>query len=139
MDTLANRLKREREIKGITQDALAKLVGRKKRQSLISNLESGTYKSSPWLPEIAYALGLHAMWLKNGIGPKDIQPQTLLVQEPAPAEYASNVKQLPIESPLRRELLSIVDRMSERGLQVLIYEAEKIDKSYPRSQKNHSS
>ena len=120
MDTLANRLKREREIKGITQDALAKLVGRKKRQSLISNLESGTYKSSPWLPEIAYALGLHAMWLKNGIGPKDIQPQTLLVQEPAPAEYASNVKQLPIESPLRRELLSIVDRMSERGLQVLI-------------------
>lgn len=39
MDTLAHRLKTEREARHLTQSALAKLVSPKKRQSLISNFK----------------------------------------------------------------------------------------------------
>lgn len=133
MNTLADRLKQEREARGLTQEALAKRVGKNKRQSLISNIEKGTYKSSPWLPEIAYALGIHAMWLKNGIGPKEIHGGHA-VHEPAPTAYPANVTPLPTNNPLRTELAIIAERMTERGLQVLIYEAEKIDKLYPKAQ-----
>lgn len=141
MSNLATRLREAREAKGLTQEALAKLVGPKKRQSLIGNLEAGAYPGSPWLPEIAYALGVHAMWLKNGIGPKNIYPQQpgQPGQENLLPNPPENVKQLPIENPLRRELLSIVDRMSDRGISILIYEAEKIDRAYPKTQKNHSN
>lgn len=95
MDTLAHRLKTEREARHLTQSALAKLVSPKKRQSLISNLEAGAYPSSPFLPEIAYVLGLHAMWLKTGIGPKYINPPrdhaepATSVQEPPVIPYLS--------------------------------------------------
>lgn len=70
MNTFADRLRITREEKGLTQDALAKLVDRKKTQSIISNLESGANKSSTFLPEIAHILGVDAYWLKTGRGSK---------------------------------------------------------------------
>lgn len=138
MTSLADRLKDERELKKLTQAELARRVGVKKRQSLISNIESGLYQSSPYLPEIAYALGVQAMWLKTGLGPKPIYPgdkdiegrflpltngagqtTTLKLQEP---------------SPLESELASHIASMSERGLIVLIEEAQKIAARYPKAQ-----
>lgn len=68
MDTLAKRLKAERKRLKLTQAQLAKKVDAEKEQSLISNLETGTYLSSPYMPEIAHALGVDAYWLKTGKG-----------------------------------------------------------------------
>ena len=68
MDTFAERLRKTREGKGLTQDGLAKLVDRTKSQSIIANLESGANKSSTYLPEIAHILGVDAYWLKTGKG-----------------------------------------------------------------------
>lgn len=152
METLADRLKAEREARGLTQDVLAKKVSRKKHQSLISNLEAGTYKSSPFLPEIAYALGVHAMWLKTGIGPKEIlhklntigPPPALpapmhAAEPPRDDSYTSNIVPMRPASPLLDELIGLASRMSDVGLQVLIYEAKKIDKDYPKPQANHAN
>jgi len=58
-----------------------------------------------------------------------------MLREPSET-YPINVTPFPVENPLRRELMVIADRMSDRALQVLIYEAEKIDKAYPRALPN---
>lgn len=68
MSTFAERLKSMREQKGLTQDALAKLIDRTKSQSVIASLESGANKSSSYIPEIARALGVDSYWLKTGKG-----------------------------------------------------------------------
>lgn len=134
MQTLAERLITEREAQGLTQPELARRA--KISQSFVAALETGLQRSSGWLPEIAYALGLHAMWLKTGIGPKSLQAT---IGEPSSPVYSTNVTPLPISRPLMRELTQVAERMSERGLQVLIYEAEKIDKLYPKAEKNSGS
>lgn len=77
MVTFAERLKATREKKGLTQDALAKLVDRSKSQSIIANLESSANKSSTYLPEIAHALGVDAYWLKTGRGQPNPSSPTL--------------------------------------------------------------
>jgi len=70
MGTLASRLKAERERHKLTQDQLAKKVDPTKKQSLIANIEAGTYDSSTYLPEIAHILRVDAFWLKTGRGSK---------------------------------------------------------------------
>jgi transcriptional regulator with XRE-family HTH domain len=68
MNTFADRLKTERERLDISQDELAKLVDKKKKQSFISNFETGARKGTAWMVEIAHALGVDAYWLKTGKG-----------------------------------------------------------------------
>ncbi len=67
MEMFKDRLRKAREARGLSQDQLAKLVGKEKQQSLIGNLESGGRASSTYIPEIAHALGVDAYWLKTGI------------------------------------------------------------------------
>lgn len=66
--SFADRLKTERERLGLSQDELAKLVDKKKKQSFISNFETGARKGTTWIVEIAHALGVDAYWLKTGKG-----------------------------------------------------------------------
>lgn len=68
MESLAQRLITTRLEKKWSQDDLANKVGI--RQSFIGALEAGNQKTSGWLPEIAYALGVDAYWLKTGKGDK---------------------------------------------------------------------
>lgn len=74
MKTLADRLRTERKSAGLTQTELAKKSGLK-HQSHIANLENEYRKGSTHLPNIADALGLHAIWLKNGTGPKYLKAE----------------------------------------------------------------
>lgn len=66
MKNLAERLTWAREQKGLTQAALAKLVG--VSQSTIGNLESGLRQSARKIANIALALDVDALWLAEGRG-----------------------------------------------------------------------
>lgn len=66
METLAERLRHERERLGWSQPELARRSGVK--QSFIGALEARNQESSAWLPELAHALGVDTYWLKTGKG-----------------------------------------------------------------------
>lgn len=71
MKTLAERLIAAREGKGWTQPELARAAG-VKNQSSIGMLESGARKSSSYIPAIANALNISALWLAEGKGPRTL-------------------------------------------------------------------
>lgn len=79
MDTLAKRLTARRDELGLTQEDLA--IKAKVSQGTIGHLESGRNASSRKLPQIAHTLGVNALWLSEGKGPK--YPGTLIDQDPA--------------------------------------------------------
>ncbi len=129
MDTLAERLKTEREERGLTQAALAKQVGRLKHQSLIANLEAGTYKSSPFLPEIAFALGLQAMWLKTGRGPKYID-RRYETADAAP-HVADLVQPYSNARPMVQKICGIAEKISDDGLKSAVGYLEYLAADFP--------
>lgn len=69
MDTLATRLVTARTEAGLTQTELARAAGLK-NQSIVGSLESGYRKSSSYTPALAAVLGVNALWLADGRGPK---------------------------------------------------------------------
>lgn len=106
MRTLAERLKAEREAAGLTQEDLAKKSG--VGQSMIGNLESGLRKGSAKLPNIAAALGLHALWLKEERGPKHLDAgqslqDGLYVTDPELIEIITELQNAP--EVVRRQML----------------------------------
>ncbi len=68
MELLRHRLKTERKRMKLTQCQLAALVDKNMGQSFISNLETGEREETPFIPELAHALGVDAYWLKTGKG-----------------------------------------------------------------------
>lgn len=68
MSEFGTRLRRERELAGLSQGQLAKLIDKNKGQSFISNFETGGRVATSWVVEIAHALGVDAYWLKTGKG-----------------------------------------------------------------------
>lgn len=69
MNTLASRLKEARKEKKLSQEALAKMLGAD-HGSFISNVESGRNKSFSKIVQAAEILGVNALWLAEGKGPK---------------------------------------------------------------------
>lgn len=72
---------------------------------------------------------------------RPLQPGTPKNQiHQTPGDYNSrNIVSLPAQNKLITELNTLAAIMSERGLQVLIYEADKINKLYPKAQANSAS
>jgi SOS-response transcriptional repressor LexA len=66
MKTLAERVKAARALARLTQKALADKAG--VEQPVISQLETGKNLQSAYLPKIAHACGVSAIWLSDGIG-----------------------------------------------------------------------
>ncbi len=66
MNTLSGRLLSARLERNWSQSKLAREAGI--NQSIIALLENGDRKSTTYLPEIAYALGVSAIWLARGRG-----------------------------------------------------------------------
>lgn len=66
--TFGERLRAARKAAKLTQGALAKRVGMS--QSNLSELENGEYPSSSFTAQLAEALGVRALWLADGRGPK---------------------------------------------------------------------
>lgn len=79
--TIGQRIKQTRVAIPLTQKELAKKVGI--AQPTLSELENGDSASSAYLPAIAAALGVNALWLQTEKGPKhpikDISPKELLL------------------------------------------------------------
>lgn len=65
---IGQRLKEERSLKGLSQQALADAVGIK--QSAISQLEKGVSQKTSYVAAIAAKLGVSALWLETGKGPR---------------------------------------------------------------------
>ena len=68
MNTIADRIRAERKRLGLSQAELAKRVSSEAGQSFISNIETGARTDTPFIPELAHALGVDAYWLKTGKG-----------------------------------------------------------------------
>lgn len=66
---MAQRIQQRMDEIGMTQEALAKLIGA--TQPSIYKLLSGKTRRSTRLPEIARALGVRLEWLLDGIEPKE--------------------------------------------------------------------
>lgn len=69
MESLATRLAAARVEARLTQTELAKVAGLK-NQSIVGSLESGYRKNSSHTPALAAALGVNALWLAEGRGPR---------------------------------------------------------------------
>lgn len=114
METPGQRIKAEREAKGLTQEQLAKMVG--SSQSTIASLERRGSKSSAVLAKIAAALGLNALWLAEKKGPKYLNDAPEL--PPDEAALLDAYRRLPAGWAyyLRRkasELATIADNLPE--------------------------
>ncbi len=68
MEHIGQRIKRERELLGLTQVELARQSG--VAQSTIGGLESQRNPGSAHTAQIAKALGVNPLWLATGIGEK---------------------------------------------------------------------
>jgi transcriptional regulator with XRE-family HTH domain len=66
--TIGNRIRATRQEIGMTQTDLRKKAGMS--QSALSEVERGDSASTSKLPSIAAALGVNALWLETGKGPK---------------------------------------------------------------------
>lgn len=67
METFGDRIKRRRLDLGLSQTALADLVGIK--QQTIDGMEKTPKRRSRFTVQIAAALGVRAEWLDTGVGP----------------------------------------------------------------------
>lgn len=99
MSARGDRLKRARKALGISQNALAKIVGIK--QATVANLERGKSDSSKHLTALAAACGVSATWLDTGQGEMRANQSTLQ------AEFAK----LPPE--LQRRVLAVARALRE--------------------------
>jgi phage repressor protein C with HTH and peptisase S24 domain len=69
MTSFALRVRKTRQERGFTQAELAHKIG--VRQSTIGNIESGRNQGSTMVAQLAAALGVNALWLAEGKGPKE--------------------------------------------------------------------
>lgn len=76
MDSIGSRLKLARRKRKLTQQALADAAG--VRQSTIGNIEGGSRTGLQSLQPIARALSINYEWLRDGHGPMDAAPDSLI-------------------------------------------------------------
>lgn len=84
---LGKRVKEIREIRGLTQDQLAKRVGM--TQGAIHNLEKRDSRGTRYIMEIAKALSVSPEWLRSGTGLRDSEPVTT----PLKSNFGGNLVQ----------------------------------------------
>lgn len=87
MNTFGTRLREARKDAGLSQPALAQKVGLS--QTTISDIERGRNAGSTEAAALAAVLGVNALWLAEGKGPKhpggkDVQPSPALAAESHP-------------------------------------------------------
>lgn len=119
--TIADRLKEERQARGLSQEGLAKAA--KVSQGTIGNIESGARRRPRELLKIAGALKVRPEWLQNGEGPKHPSPshadelslpssreaQTTVTLEQALPVVLEAIARATQRDKLRTALLAVLD------------------------------
>lgn len=103
-----------------------------------SGKKRGMRKETAWRFEDAF--GKPRGWLDSP-HPDYSTPPGNTAQEPLPDAYgaAANVFQFPSGSPLLRELAAHAEKLNDRGLILLIEQAEQLVQRYSKAQANHSN
>lgn len=139
MRTVGERLRQAREFRGLSGDALARLVGYK-TQSGIANLENratghGGYK----LTLIAQRLNVSLTWLLNGPDTDNMttvpgfnEQAPAIAREPL-AQYSS------MGSDIRAEAHRLLDNMDERGILAVISTLRLLAEANPVTPKTDGS
>lgn len=97
MSTLGERLKAVRKQRGLTQAALADMVGA--RQGNINDIESGRNKSSKYLVGLADALSVDVRWLERGVGQiRGVGVEVVNQGAPLPLYDMEIIKQLAMDA-----------------------------------------
>jgi|GEM_PF-3629012 len=99
--TYGQRLKSARKASGLTQKQLAK--NSDTSQTVIADLERGRTHGSTATAQIAYALGVNALWLSAEIGPREVSVYHML---------AMQILMLPPAS--RQSLLDVIQPFLQR-------------------------
>lgn len=102
METLASRLKSARDEAGLSQEELAAKVGM--TRGGIGHLETGRRDGSTHLPKIADALGVNALWLAEGKGPKSAKSLQVVTEAIAEVNAAEDQAKRGHESALAAEI-----------------------------------
>ena len=123
MDTLASRLKAARNEAGLSQDELAVKAGM--TRGGIGHLETGRRDGSTHLPKIADALGVNALWLAEGKGPKEPLKFPVLEKmqsEPQPDDFLpSEMDYVDVNNPGQQEIINeIASREIPEGIREAI-------------------
>lgn len=116
--SIGTRVKEARELRKLSQTALAKKIGIK--QPTLSQLESGDSTRTSFLPQIAAECRVNALWLETGKGPRDAAPsQTSAGSLNLKAETAAELQMLLVyRSANEREREAIDDLIDELRLRI---------------------
>jgi transcriptional regulator with XRE-family HTH domain len=114
MRSVGNRLEERRKELGLSQKELAQRAGT--TQPTLSALESGKSKETNFIARLAQQLGVHALWLETGQGPR-------LVSDP--------IQEIPKLSAAEQEILDLMQFLTGPQIEAL--------KTQMRQQKKENS
>ena len=137
MNTLAKRLIEARTDLGWSKADL-KRAAKLGSASTLTEIENGKRTKSPQLAKIAHVLGVSAMWLQHGKGPKHIKTiegTSRRIDEKITPEPASTVTFKSERDRQLDELVAIARTMSDKGLLLLTGSAMELVKQHPAQAK----
>jgi len=103
--TYGQRLKAARKAAGLTQKQLAK--NSDTSQTVIADLERGRTNGSTATAQIAYALGVNALWLADEIGPREVSVYHMLAMQILMLPPAARKSLLDVIQPFLRQPVAL--------------------------------
>lgn len=134
METIGTRIKRLRTAQKLSQEALGGLCD--VSRVAVTKWENGDTENLK-LANLKKLCAVFRISVAELIDAAEMKPATVAQQDIAP--YSAQVFQLPTDTPLRKELADHVDRMSDRGLIVLVEQAAQLADRFPRAKANHAN
>lgn len=136
METLGARIKRLRTAKGLSQEALGSLC--EVSRVAVTKWENGDTENIKLanLKKLCTVFRISVAELIDATDPG----QPLALAEPTKiSEYGAAVVPMPTDTPLRKELASLIEKISDRGLILLVESAEQLVSRFPKAKANHVS
>lgn len=118
--SFGDRLRQERDANGWTQNELAARCGVK--QGTISRIERGDQAESVHTPKLAAALGVNALWLAIGEGPREASVHT--GTGALPAGSAGVGGEVGVLTPRQQAVLGLFDGLTESQQEAFLRELE---------------
>lgn len=132
METLAQRIKRLRAANGLSQAALGNAC--QVSRVAVTKWENGDTENLKLinLKRLASAFHISVGELIDAAEPKP----TLLREPGLLSDCTNNVVKMPNDTPLKKELASLVEKINDRGLILLVESAEQLVARFPKAKAN---